>query len=66
MEKLSKENIKSLITSIFELESSHVEFIKGNKYKFEVRFRVGADRLEIEDGFIGLIKGGQYSWRAGA
>jgi hypothetical protein len=56
--QLNKESIKSLIASVFAMQAcgNDVDFEVDKNYKFEVKFTVKEDHLQIISGNIYAIK----------
>lgn len=61
MDYLNKESIKSLIESVFAMQALSVDvpFEVGGTYKFELKFTVRDEHLELEGGTIGKILRGE-------
>ena len=68
MQQLNKESIKSLIGNVFVMQAlqEEVELKMGETYKFEMKFTVRDEHLELEGGSIAHILRGESNAELGA
>lgn len=59
MEGLTKKQIRALVESVFEMQTQ-IEFVQGATYKFETKFIVRDDHLELKTGDILKVKEAQH------